>query len=62
MFECTDKTSRYYIGKLTALIINKVYQIYHDCENKECPVMLQMKEAADAFVIRCVDMISTQEL
>lgn len=28
MFYCPDKTSRYYIGKMTSALINKVFSIY----------------------------------
>lgn len=27
MFDCSDKTPRFYIGKLTAFIINKAYSM-----------------------------------
>ena len=28
MFQCTDKTSRMYIGKLTSVVVNKIYNLY----------------------------------
>lgn len=33
--ECTDKSSRYYVCKLTTVIINKVYRLWDEAENKE---------------------------
>jgi len=30
MFNCPDKTSRYYIGKMTSAIINKAFSIYQE--------------------------------
>jgi len=43
MFECTDKTSRYYLGRFTAYVINKIYQIYDEAENKEAESLLKVK-------------------
>ena len=37
MFNCPDKTSRYYIGKLTSSVINRVFTIYSESLNKEAP-------------------------
>jgi hypothetical protein len=64
MFQCTDKTSRFYIGKLTSNIINKIYGIYQDCLDKEpkIPESLQeLKEIADSLVVKFVQNLKTPE-
>lgn len=33
--ECTDKSSRYYVCKLTTVIVNKVYRLWDEAENKD---------------------------
>jgi hypothetical protein len=37
MFTCSDKTTRFYIGRLTTLVINKVYLIYKESMDKPIP-------------------------
>jgi hypothetical protein len=46
MFNCTDKTSRFYMGRLTTAIINKVFNIYEKAEDKENPNILELYTAA----------------
>jgi len=41
MFNCTDKTSRFYIGRFTTLVLNKAFAILEDCEKR-------MKEENDS--------------
>jgi hypothetical protein len=49
MFNCPDKTSRYYIGKMTSNIINKVFQIYKEAptESKDNIHLKELVEAAE---------------
>lgn len=35
MFDCSDKTPRFYIGKVTSYVINKVYGMVEEAENKD---------------------------
>jgi hypothetical protein len=57
MFQCTDKTSRFYIGKLTSVVINKVYNIYQEALDKgqEIPESLEeLKAVTDTLVCKFV--------
>ncbi|CDW89068.1 ubiquitin carboxyl-terminal hydrolase family protein [Stylonychia lemnae] len=51
MFECTDKTSRYYLGKFIAYLMNKIYQIYDEAENKEAESLVKLKAQADTLLL-----------
>jgi hypothetical protein len=34
MLDCPDKTSRFYIGRLTSILLNKIFLIYQDSLDK----------------------------
>lgn len=57
MFDCPDKTSRFYTGKLTGILINKVYQVYQDCVTQGVQPndkLEELKKAADTIVIQII--------
>ena len=55
MFDCGDKTSRFYIGKITAFVLNKAFQLYDESDNKLAPKLIQLKEAAESIIIKFVN-------
>jgi hypothetical protein len=64
MFDCTDKTSRFYIGKLTSIMLNRIYTIYQDClDSKQAPCeqLEALKLTADGLFIRLVKALKSQE-
>ena len=61
MFTCTDKTSRYYIGRMTSTLINKVFSIYGSAEDKEAPKLAALSAATDNLLSKIVKALSTQE-
>ena len=64
MFLCTDKTSRFYIGKFTTIVINKIYQIYSDTAKKDngIPDSLELlKQDADKILCKLIKALKTPE-
>ena len=64
MFDCTDKTSRFYIGKLTGIMLNRIYTIYQDCiDSKQapCEALEALKATADGLLIKFFKALKTQE-
>ena len=61
MFNCTDKTSRYYIGRLTALVINKAFKIYEDVEDKDAPKVKELYDAVDELTFLLVKTLASSD-
>ena len=64
MFQCTDKTSRFYIGKLTSVVINKIYNIYQDALDQKIDIpsnLLELKEIADSLLAKFIQNLKTPE-
>jgi hypothetical protein len=64
MFQCTDKTSRFYIGRLTSMLINKVYSVYREALDKKIVLpgsLVELKDNADKLVIRFFKALKTPE-
>lgn len=64
MFDCSDKTSRFYIGRLTSIIVYRAVQIYQDCLEKATVVNLAMEElhmSTDGLIAKLIQSLKTQE-
>jgi hypothetical protein len=64
MFDCSDKTSRFYSGRLTTIVINKAYQVVKDSLAKgthQSDRLAELKTLADTLVITLVKSLRTQE-
>lgn len=62
MFDCSDKTSRVYIGKLTSNLINKANQVYQDCLEKGVELSESMKDlkfSVDTLTIKLIQSLKT---
>jgi hypothetical protein len=56
MFSCTDKTSRFYIAKMTTLIVNKAFSI---CETYQ--TQYEEEKLAKPDLERCERIVDLQE-
>lgn len=61
MLDCGDKTSRYYIGKITSFVVNKIYSMYEEAENKDAVNLVRLKEAGDSLLTRFITTLKTSE-
>jgi len=64
MFDCSDKTSRFYIGRVTSILINKIYHLYQDAVDKGqtlSEALMELKETADSFVVVLVKSLKSPE-
>ena len=64
MFDCTDKTTRFYAGRLTSILLNRIYTIYQDClDSKQapCDALQKLKETADSLLVKLVRALKSQE-
>ncbi len=64
MLFCTDKTSRFYSGRFTSILFNKIYQIYSDTIKKgqQIPESLEaLKQDADKILCLFIKSLKSPE-
>lgn len=61
MFNCTDKTSRFYIGRMTSTVINKAFSLCSEAKNKDSPIVQELKAAAEKFLLININILSTSD-
>lgn len=61
MFNCPDKTSRFYIGKMTSTLINKIYYIYQNATVKDAPKIVELVEEGEKFIKMSINALKTQD-
>ena len=65
MFNCPDKSSRLYCGKIVASTVNKGFKILAICESKpeekDHPKVVKLRTAINSFMKLALDVIHTRE-